>query len=160
MMLRSCKVAIVAVIGPLTMLHLFKSVPFFFALELKPSAKLIKRKPDSWVSVLTKMKMQECRGACGLNPFSTRVCGLRSLVLDRTRAHAYCSMSVRHHWQDPVLNSFIALCLVFNPFCITLMWAFLFATLLLPLVLNLDRSSVPSIRIKASIAHRSCSFEG
>ena len=50
-------------------LHL--SVPHFFALELKPSTKLIKRKPDSWVSVLTKMKMQDCSGACSLDPFPT-----------------------------------------------------------------------------------------
>ena len=160
MLLRSCKVAIVAVIGPLTMLHLFKSVHHFFALELKPSAKLIKRKLDSWVSVLTNMKMQDCRGARGLNPFSTRVCGLRSLVLDRTRAHAHCSLSVRHRWQDPSLEQLYSLVFGIQFVLYHLDVGVPFATLLLPLVLNLDRSSVPSIRIEASIAHRSCSFEG
>ena len=34
-----------------------------------------------------------------------------------------------------------------------------FATLLLPLVLHLDRSSVPSSRIEANVAHRVCSFK-
>ena len=76
MMLRSCKVAIVAVIGPLTILHLdfflilaaaaaqrpsdvnfLLSVPHFFALELEPSPKLVQRKPDTWVPVLSKVEV-------------------------------------------------------------------------------------------------------
>ena len=76
MMLRSCKVAIVAVIGPLTVLHLdffFKLVEaaaharatsifpslchHFLALEFEPDTKLIEWEPDSWVPVFSKMKM-------------------------------------------------------------------------------------------------------
>ena len=79
----------------------FLSVPHFFALEFKPGPKLIERKPESWVSVLSKMKMQDCRGARGLDPFFTRICGHSPFVLDRTRAHAHASVPVGHSWQDP-----------------------------------------------------------
>ena len=69
MRLRSCKVAIVAVIGPLTMLHLdfflilveaaahARATSIFPSLCPISSAKLIEWKQDSWVSALSKKEV-------------------------------------------------------------------------------------------------------
>ena len=76
MMLRSYKVAIVAVIGPLTILHLDffliladaaaqargdvnlrKSVPHFLALKFELRTKLVQREPDTRVPIFSNMKV-------------------------------------------------------------------------------------------------------
>ena len=177
-MQRSCKVAFVPVIGLLTMLHLafflilvvaaaharatsfFLSVHHFFALELETGPKLVQRKPDSWVEDLSKMEVQHRRSASGLDPLATRVRSHRPLVLDRTRAHAHPSVPVGDSWQDPSFEQLHRLVFEFQPNLNNFDGGVPFAALLLALVLNLDRCSVPSIRIKAHVTHRSCSFEG
>ena len=157
MMLRSCKVAIVAVIGPLTTLHL----DFFLMLaaaaaqaratSIFPSL-CTSSSPWSSSQVRSWSSENQIPGSpfspnwkCGivvahaiLILFPARICCHNPLMLDRTRAHAHCSVSVRRRWQDPSLEQFHCLVFGLQPVLYHLDVGVSFAAPLLPLVLNLD----------------------
>ena len=181
MMPRSCKVSIVAVIGPLTMLHL----DFFLILaETAAHARATSILPSlctissHWSS--SQVRSWSNRNQIAGSPLSPkrkcRIAVVRSVLIllphesaamvllcwIELEAHAHCSMSVRRSWQD---HSFEQLrCLVFG-FQIVLYHLDVgvsFATLLLPLgsgfLTDLLRPAFASR--PTNIAHRNCSFKG
>ena len=74
--------------------NLFQSVLHSLALELEPSSKLIKRKPDSWVSALAKMKMQDGMVHVVLFLFPHESAAIAHL----------CWLELGPRWQNPSLE--------------------------------------------------------